>query len=199
MSNKDINYLHVYQFEGKNRKAWQDSLIHKDFCDITLYCDNKQIEAHKIIISSYSKVFLNILRQSSNSHQIIYMSGVKYTELQNLIMLMYEGEVSINKDDIDNFLNVAEDLKISGLSKGHKYDKSLENCFSQIELIPKKVYGQPNMIEMDEINGRYFTENVDVEDLKHDILEKSTTYTEMMHLYDDNLSKSNQFQEKKLY
>ena len=94
---------HVYQFEGKSRKAWQDSLIHKDFCDITLYCDNKQIEAHKIIISSYSKVFLNILRQSSNSHQIIYMSGVKYTELQILITLMYEGEVSINKDDIDNF------------------------------------------------------------------------------------------------
>ena len=44
--------LCLKDFEGKSKIYWQELQNEKDFCDVTLVCEDKQIEAHKLVISS---------------------------------------------------------------------------------------------------------------------------------------------------
>ena len=60
MSESDTFCLRLEEFENPIKTSWQDFQIEKDFCDVTLACEDKIIEAHKIIISSCSPVFKNI-------------------------------------------------------------------------------------------------------------------------------------------
>merc|ERR1719469_341885 len=114
------NYYHLFsnQFESNIKSTWQELQTEKDFCDLTLACEDKQIQTHKIIISSSSPIFRNILKQNSNPHPVIYLRGVKYKFLENLINFMHQGEVNVAEEDLRDFLELAEDLKIRGLSEG---------------------------------------------------------------------------------
>ena len=95
MAANDVFCLRLQDFESNIRNSWKDIQSQKDFCDVTLACDDKQITTHKFIISSSSPVFRNILKQNSNSHPFIYLRGVKYKDLFNLLNFMYQGEVDI--------------------------------------------------------------------------------------------------------
>jgi len=47
-----------------------------EFTDVTLACeDGQQVEAHKVILASYSLFFLNL--EEKHSHPMIYMWGIK--------------------------------------------------------------------------------------------------------------------------
>ena len=88
----------------------------KDFTNVTLACDgNQQIEAHKVILSSSSIFFDNILRQSKQSHPFIYIRGVKSRDLVSILDFMYNGEASIQQDNLEEFMIVATELQIKGL------------------------------------------------------------------------------------
>ena len=53
----------------------------RDFADVTLATeDGRQISAHKIILTSCSQVFRNLLSSLDHSHPMIYMMGVTTTE-----------------------------------------------------------------------------------------------------------------------
>ena len=43
------------------KHSWQKLQSESDFCDVTLVCDNGNIKAHKVIVSSCSQV-LKILK-----------------------------------------------------------------------------------------------------------------------------------------
>ena len=90
----------------------------KDFFDVTLACDDDQISAHKVILSACSPFFRNILRRNPHQHPLLYMKGVRYTDLQSVLNFMYHGEVNIAQEDLNGFLAVAEDLRVKGLTQG---------------------------------------------------------------------------------
>ena len=49
-----------------------------DFTDVTLACeDNKQVEAHKVILAASSSFFQNVLKRNKHAHPLIYMKGMK--------------------------------------------------------------------------------------------------------------------------
>ena len=54
----------------------------------------------------------NILKLNQAPHPLIYLRKVKYMNLQNLLIFMYEDEVFVAKEDLLSFLEVAEDLNI---------------------------------------------------------------------------------------
>ena len=88
----------------------------EDFFDVTLVCDDmKQIEAHKVVLSSCSPVLKYLLKSNKHPHPLLYIRGVKNIELQNVIDYIYFGEVSIAQEDLNGFLVIAEDLKLKGL------------------------------------------------------------------------------------
>ena len=109
--------LYLKDFEGKFKIYWQELQNEKDFCDVMLVCEDKQIEAHKLVISSCSPVLENILKLNQTFHPVIYLRKVKYRDLQNLLNFMYQGEANVSEEDLNNFLGIAEDLNIRGLGE----------------------------------------------------------------------------------
>merc|ERR1712142_5791 len=105
-------------FETNISSAFRELRDDKDFFDVTLACDNDQIQAHKVILSACSPFFRNILRRNSHQHPLLYLKGVKYSDLQSVLNFMYHGEVNIAQEELNSFLAVAEDLKVKGLTQG---------------------------------------------------------------------------------
>ena len=126
MAINDIFCLRQNDFDLNIKDSWKELQNQEDFCDVTLACDDKHIKTHKVIISSSSPIFRNILKPNLNPHPFIYLRGVKYKDLSNLLNFMYQGEVNIPQEELDSFLAVAEDLKIRGLS-GDENRKSLND------------------------------------------------------------------------
>ena len=87
-----------------------------DFYDVTLVSDDHtQISAHKLVLSASSDFFKSILKKNPHSHPLLYLSGVDSTSLGLVLDYIYQGEVQIYQNELDNFLEVAQKLKIEGL------------------------------------------------------------------------------------
>ena len=105
-------------FEHNVSSSFNDIREEKDFFDVTLVCDNNQIEAHKVIIGACSPFFRTILRRNPHQHPLLYLKGVLYDDLVSVLNFMYRGEVNIAQEQLNSFLAVAEDLKVKGLTQG---------------------------------------------------------------------------------
>ena len=104
-------------FEHNVSSAFDTIREEKDFFDVTLVCDNKQVEAHKVIIAACSPFFKSILRRNPHQHPLLYLKGVLYDDLVSVLQFMYKGEVNIAQEQLNSFLAVAEDLQVKGLTQ----------------------------------------------------------------------------------
>merc|ERR1740128_1481621 len=93
-------------FETNISVAFRELREEKDFFDVTLACDDNQIQAHKVILSACSPFFRNVLKRNKHDHPLLYLKGVNYSDMVAILNFMYHGEV-----------NVAQDLKVKGLTK----------------------------------------------------------------------------------
>merc|ERR1712133_283687 len=106
-------------FESNISVAFRELREEKDFFDVTLVCEDEQIQAHKVILSACSPFFRNVLRRNPHQHPLLYLKGVKYTDLQSVLNFMYHGEVNVAQEELNSFLAVAEDLRVKGLTQGN--------------------------------------------------------------------------------
>jgi len=104
-------------FESNISVAFQELREDKDFFDVTLACDDNQIQAHKVILSACSSFFRSVLKKNRHEHPLLYLRGCKYTDIVNILNFMYFGEVNVSQEDLNTFLLVAEDLKVKGLTQ----------------------------------------------------------------------------------
>ena len=87
------------------------------FSDVTLVCDDQtEFKAHRFLLSACSTVFNSILNNTDDS-SFIYLSGVERDELESILQFMYLGETTFDEDQVNEFLNVARDLEVKGISK----------------------------------------------------------------------------------
>merc|ERR1712183_1221274 len=107
-------------FETNISAGFRELRNEKDFFDVTLACDDSQLQAHKVILSACSPFFRNVLRRNPHQHPLLYLKGVKYTELLSVLNFMYMGEVNVAQEELNSFLSVAEDLKVKGLTQGNQ-------------------------------------------------------------------------------
>jgi len=106
-------------FESNISLAFRELKDNEDFFDVTIACEDEQINAHKVILGACSPFFRDILRRNPHQHPLLYLSGVKLADLQCVLSFMYHGEVSVAQEDLNTFLTVAEDLKVKGLTQGN--------------------------------------------------------------------------------
>jgi len=104
-------------FEKNISSSFQDLRHDEDFFDVTLACDNSQLKAHKVILSACSPFFRSVLKKNPHQHPLLYLKGVKYEEILQVLDFMYHGEVNVAQDDLNSFLSVAEDLQVKGLTQ----------------------------------------------------------------------------------
>ena len=103
----------------------------QDFFDVTLVSDDEvHMSSHKLVLSACSDFFKSILKKTSNPHPLIYLSGISSKNLSFVIDYIYQGEVEIHQEQLNDFMNVAQKLKIAGLNsdlKEEMEDKAYSN------------------------------------------------------------------------
>ena len=105
-------------FESNISVAFRELREEKDFFDVTLACEDSQVQAHKVILSACSPFFRSVLRKNPHAHPLLYLKGVKYQELLSVLNFMYMGEVNVAQEELNSFLAVAEELRVKGLTQG---------------------------------------------------------------------------------
>merc|ERR1719186_1853655 len=130
-----------------------DLLSDQDFTDVTLVCDDdKQIKAHKVILSSCSPLFRRILKNNPHQHPLIYLNGIIFDNLQSVIKFIYLGQTEVEQDDLELFMKAGKELEIKGLFENSnrdvfQEDNYLENklsktdnnsCEYKKEIVPEK-------------------------------------------------------------
>lgn len=115
--------------ENKYVLKWEDHQKHvtstfvimkenENFFDVTLMCeDNYRIQAHRVMLSTGSCFFREILQGINHPNPLIYLKGLKQQELNLLVAFIYEGKVDIALEDVKEFLDTAKDLKLFGLEQ----------------------------------------------------------------------------------
>ena len=129
MSSAEKFCLRWNDFESNISLAFRELREDKDFFDVTLACDDDQIQAHKVILSACSPFFRTILKRNRHEHPLLYLKGVKYIDLMAVLNFMYHGEVNVAQEELNSFLAIAEDLKVKGLTQ----NKSEEAPRQQLE------------------------------------------------------------------
>ena len=140
-------------FESNISTAFRELRDDKDFFDVTLVCDEDQIQAHKVILSACSPFFRSVLKRNRHEHPLLYMKGVKYVDIVSVLNFMYHGEVNVAQEELNSFLAVAEDLKVKGLtqndskksSKSSNLPPSETHRFKTKEQIERQEYHSPTL------------------------------------------------------
>jgi len=118
-------------FETNISVAFRELREEKDFFDVTLACDDSQVQAHKVILSACSPFFRHILRKNPHQHPLLYLKGVKYKELLCVLNFMYMGEVNVAQEELNSFLAVAEDLRVKGLTQDNNQNSDSKQTTSK--------------------------------------------------------------------
>ncbi|KAJ8980298.1 hypothetical protein NQ317_005218 [Molorchus minor] len=108
------------------KKAFDHLLHSSELTDVTLYAEGQKVGAHKMLLSACSAYFRNLFREFPQEHPIVVLKGISYPVLADILKFIYNGEVSVDSDIFDSFLQTAEFLQISGLTDGEKSSKNLQ-------------------------------------------------------------------------
>ena len=124
-------------FETNISSAFCDLKEEKDFSDVTLVCADQQVEAHRVILAACSPFFKKVLRKVQHSHPLIYMKGIKISELEAVLSFVYRGEVNVAEADLKNFLAVDEELEVKGLACEKNFSEGNSNHLLQPNTNPQ--------------------------------------------------------------
>eukprot|EP00092_Neocalanus_flemingeri_P038330 GFUD01041730.1.p1 GENE.GFUD01041730.1~~GFUD01041730.1.p1 ORF type:complete len:267 (+),score=44.12 GFUD01041730.1:17-817(+) len=160
-------------------EAFKELIADEDFLDVTLVSNgNRHVKAHKLILSTLSPVFKVLLKKNPHPHPLILLKGVSHEDLEDLVKFIYSDEVEVPQDNLQRFLELAEDFQIKGLSNNfsrHKsYRKTMrdqshpqESLFSATDIAmtssPKGTQLQSELLHEDkseEFNDMYMDEKV---------------------------------------
>ena len=117
MLNEKFNL--VWNDFGRNAERTIRSLADDSvFTDVTLISeDRRRIKAHKVVLSSCSEFFKDILVETSQEHPLLFLKGIYHSELQAIIQFIYKGATEVAQEDLDKFMKAAADLQIEGLQE----------------------------------------------------------------------------------
>ena len=119
----------------KYNVLWQDyndhlrDMLHTmrkfdEFTDVTLICDDqREIHAHKVVLSACSPVLKTILQRKDYGIPIVYLKGIQFPEMESILQFMYLGQTTVEQQRITSFLDVAKNLEIKELSENIKVQK----------------------------------------------------------------------------
>ena len=102
----------------------------REFTDVTLACEDRTFEAHKVILSTCSPFLRSLLKKTNkHPHPLVYLRGVKARVLEAMLDFIYQGEANIVQEDLDGFLLTAEEFQLNGLTgnNGEPEDKVYSN------------------------------------------------------------------------
>ena len=119
--------LKLNDFKANISDAFVSLRKDTDFTDVTLVCeDGYQCVAHKVILASSSPFFRNLLTRNNHAQPLIYMKGVKSNDLNAIIDFLYYGEANIYQENLNSFLQIADELKLKGLNGENRDNRDVD-------------------------------------------------------------------------
>ena len=120
-------FLKWNEFQSNVASAFSLLRNKTTFQDVTLVShDHKLIQAHKVVLSACSGYFNNVLSQNNHSHPLLCMDGLTFSDLNNILDYIYNGELQIYQKDLDRFLQIAQRLKLEGLPSSYDNEQKEE-------------------------------------------------------------------------
>merc|ERR1711936_470285 len=95
----------------------------EELLDVTLACEDETLDVHKVVMSASSPFFRKVLLKAKQKHPFIYLKGVKFEHLKVIVDFVYKGEAFVAGDELDKFLEAAEELQITGLATEEEEEK----------------------------------------------------------------------------
>lgn len=88
----------------------------EQYADVTLIAEDQAIKCHRMVLSTSSPYFENILRNiHPYQHPVIILKDIPYQMMKCLCGFMYAGEIKVNQEKLSELISIAETLKIKGL------------------------------------------------------------------------------------
>ena len=101
---QDKYSLKWHTYSDHLKTMMKELMMNEDFSDVTLISeDKKHIKANISILSACSPVFRDILKKEKNYHQIMYLRGIQFFEMESIIQFIYLGEATFYKERMDEF------------------------------------------------------------------------------------------------
>ena len=106
--------------------------------DVTLVGDDhRQLPAHKLVLSTCSEYFKDIFKNNKHSHPLLCLDGIKNDELNNILDYIYNGEVQIYQENLEQFLSIAQRFKLKGLLDNQESVSNGNDNYHKNENIPE--------------------------------------------------------------
>jgi len=196
-------------FEKNISSSFRELKEDKDFFDVTIACDENQIQGHKVILSACSPFFRSVLKRNPHQHPLLYLKGVKYEEILLVLNFMYHGEVNVAQDELNSFLAVAEDLQVKGLTQNQpKSSRTAQEPNSskryeeeESKQLPhsRQIHNQPRTKSTYSHQPPRFTEKLQSRRDYHEISPQIKTETPAVIDCDDELENTQQLVESSDY
>ncbi|XP_040573054.1 uncharacterized protein [Lepeophtheirus salmonis] len=105
------------EYESDFKQGLLDLRQNEELFDVMLISGSKSIKAHKVILSACSPKFRSIIGSAPvQTYPLIYLKGINFYHLELLVSYMYYGEVSLGQEELDDFISIAQEFQIKGLS-----------------------------------------------------------------------------------
>ena len=192
MASSEKLCLQWNEFPKIVRSSFEDLRTDNNLTDVTLVSsDGKQFEAHKVVLVSTSPFFKEVFKKNKHPHPLLFMKGVKSDNLSAMVEFLYNGEANVDQENLDNFLALADDLRLKGLNGATdeeggikdqvppKVNKPLSNygqIFKPTTDISKPLFDNEQIMEMENGDKRVSLNTSSNEDLDRQIrllMEKS--------------------------
>ena len=112
------------EFSSNAASSVQALFKNTDFTDVTLASsDGQTVGAHKVVLSSCSPVFKSMLVENKHPNPLLYLRGVKLSQLETLLTFCYQGQAEVLQEELE----VARDLAIRGLSQENTQELNREH------------------------------------------------------------------------
>ena len=104
-------------FHSNVQQTFRTARLDESLCDVTLVCGDETFNAHKLVLSASSEYFKNLFRKCTRDNPMVVLKMTHLSQMGSLMDFIYKGEVKINHDNLQPFLEMANDLEIKGLSQ----------------------------------------------------------------------------------
>ena len=106
------------QFGSNAQNTFQNLVNDQNFTDVTLVsADHKQINAHKVILSSSSQFFKEILLKNPHPHPLVFLKDIRHNDLLSIINFIYLGQTEVGQEELEQFMAAAKVLQVEGLNE----------------------------------------------------------------------------------
>ena len=157
--------LYWNNFQSKVSSSFQTIRNEGHFTDVTLVSDDHvSFSVHKIILSTSSNFFKQIFVNNPHPNSLLYIHGIDSQMMKLIIDFIYEGQVQLQHDVLDQFLTEAQKLQLEGLLPAsdeglNKSSKTIEDIIK----IPKvEITDTPTNDECPEVNKKNTQEKVTI-------------------------------------